>query len=115
MKKFKLIINKNFKNKERERFFIKQELQIIFNLYSQMVSKGTWKDYSLTSDKKEISFDIYKVASDRPIFRISKNLNPKSYNEKFIIKDKNGKIIKKSENLKRLIRKTSWGNLKIVE
>ena len=114
MKNIKLVINNDLR-KEKEKFFIKKELQCILNLYAKMVSNGTWKDYSLTSDKKEISFDIYKVASDRPIFRISKNLNPKSYNEKFIIKDKNGKIIKKSENLKRLIRKTSWGNLKIVE
>ncbi len=115
MKKFTLITNKNFNNKDREIFFVKKELQAIFNLYSKMVSNGTWRDYSLSSDKKEISFDVYKKTSDKPILRIAKNLCPKYLNEKFLIKDKNGKIIKKSENLKLLIRKTSWGNLKIVK
>ena len=115
MKKFTLIINKNFNNKDREIFFVKKELQVIFNLYSKMVSNGTWRDYSLSSDKKEISFDVYKTTSDKPILRIAKNLYPKYFNEKFLIKDKNGKIIKKSENLKLLIRKTNWGNLKIIK
>tara|TARA_B100000945_G_C19910570_1_gene380451 strand:+ start:76 stop:423 length:348 start_codon:yes stop_codon:yes gene_type:complete len=115
MKKFTLIINKNFNNKDREIFFVKKELQVIFNLYSKMVSNGTWRDYSLSSDKKEISFDVYKTTSDKPILRIAKNLCPKYFNEKFLIKDKNGKIIKKSENLKLLIRKTNWGNLKIIK
>ena len=54
MKKFTLIINKNFNNKDREIFFVKKELQVIFNLYSKMVSNGTWRDYSLSSDKKEL-------------------------------------------------------------
>ena len=46
-------------------------------------------------DSKEISFDVYQRASDKPVFRILKNLKPISFNEKFLIKDKNGQIIKK--------------------
>ena len=80
MKKFTLITNKNFNNKDREIFFVKKELQAIFNLYSKMVSNGTWRDYSLSSDKKEISFDVYKTTSDKPILRIAKNLCPKYLN-----------------------------------
>ena len=36
-------------------------------------------------------------------------------NEKFLIKDKNGHILKKSENLNQLINKTSWNNLRLVK
>ena len=75
-----------------------------------MVSNGTWRDYSLSSDKRNFFFDVYKTTSDKPILRIAKNLcqkkkKKKYFNEKFLIKDKNGKIIKKSENLKLLIEK----------
>ena len=114
MKNIKLIINNDFK-KEKEKFFVKQELKCILNLYAKMVSNGTWKDYSFSSGNKEISFDVYQRASDRPVLRILKNFKPNYHNEKFLIKDKNGIILKKSENLDQLINKTSWNNLKLVK
>ena len=80
-----------------------------------MVSNGTWKDYSFSSGSKEISFDVYQRTSDKPVLRILKNLKPNYYNEKFLIKDKNGKVLKKSENLNNLIDKTSWNNLRLVK
>ncbi|MBD1172675.1 DUF2794 domain-containing protein [Pelagibacterales bacterium SAG-MED05] len=114
MKNIKLVVNNDLK-KEKEKFFIKKELQCILNLYAKMVSNGTWKDYSFSSGLKEISFDVYQRASDRPVLRILKNLKPKYYNEKFLIKDNNGNILKKSENLNQLINKTSWNNLRLVK
>ena len=114
MKNIKLIINNDFK-KEKEKFFIKKELQCILNLYAKMVSDGTWKDYSFSSGSREVSFDIYQRASDRPVLRILKNLKPTYYNEKYLIKDKNGNILKKSENLNQLINKTSWSNLRLIK
>tara|TARA_B100000795_G_C22498799_1_gene323134 strand:- start:148 stop:390 length:243 start_codon:yes stop_codon:yes gene_type:complete len=80
-----------------------------------MVSSGTWKDYSLSTGSKEISFDVYQRTSDKPFLRILKNLKPENFNEKFLIKDKNGNIIEKSENLNRLITKTSWNNLRVIK
>ena len=114
MKNIKLVIDNGFK-KEKEKFFIKKELQSILNLYAKMVSNGTWKDYSLSAGSREISFDIYQRASDKPVLRILKNLRPNNFNEKFLIKDKNGHVIEKSEDLNRLITKTSWNNLKIIK
>ena len=114
MSNIKLIINNDAK-KEKEKFFIKRELQCILDLYAKMVSNGTWRDYSFSSGSKEISFDVYQRASDQPVLRILKNLKPNYYNEKFLIKDKNGTILKKSENLDKLINKTSWNNLKLIK
>ena len=114
MKNIKLIVNNSFK-RDKQKFFVKKELQCILNLYAKMVSNGTWKDYSFSSGLKEVSFDVYQRASDQPVLRILKNLRPNYYNEKFLIKDKNGNILKKSENLNRLIDKTSWNNLKLVK
>ena len=114
MRHLKLIVNNDLKN-EKEKFFVKKELKCILNLYAKMVSNGTWKDYSFSSGSKEISFDVYQRASDQPVLRILKNLKPIYYNEKFIIKDKNGNILKKSENLNQLIDKTNWNNLRLVK
>ena len=114
MKNIKLVINNDIK-KEKEKFFVKKELQSILNLYAKMVSNGTWKDCSFSTGSKEISFDVYQRTSDQPVLRILKNLKPKDYNEKFLIKDRNGNFVKKSENLNQLINKTSWNNLRLVK
>ena len=83
MKKLKLVINNNIQKNKKEIFFIKKELQTILNHYAKMVSNGTWKDYGLSTGNKEISFDVYQRASDKPVIRILKNLRPKYINEKF--------------------------------
>ena len=114
MRNIKLVVNNDLK-KEKEKFFVKTAIQCILNLYAEMVSNGTWKDYSFSSGSKEISFDVYQRASDQPVLRILKNLKPNYHNEKFLIKDKNGYILKKSENLNQLINKTNWNNLRLVK
>tara|TARA_B100000941_G_scaffold279877_1_gene245769 strand:- start:3592 stop:3939 length:348 start_codon:yes stop_codon:yes gene_type:complete len=115
MKKIRLIINNDIKKKERQRFFIKKELQCILNLYARMVSNGTWKDYSFSSCTKEVSFDVYQRTSDKPVLRIAKNFRPNYFNEKFFIKDKDGNVIKKSEDLDQLINKTIWNKFKVIK
>ena len=107
-----LIINNNYRKKEK--FFIKKELQAILNLYAKKVSSGDWKDYGLSINKKEITFDVYQRASEQPIYRISKNLNPKNKSEKFYILDKNGKVMRRSESLESLINRVEWTNLKLI-
>ena len=59
MRNLRLVINNNLQKKEKNKFFIKKELQSILNLYAKMVSNGTWKDYSLSAGSREISFDVY--------------------------------------------------------
>ena len=115
MKKLKLIINNEKKRKFKNAFFIKKEMQTILNLYAKMVSNGEWKDYGLTLGPREISFDFYQRSSDKPIYKILKNFNPNYVNEKYLLKDRNGNIVKRSENLSQLIDKTSWNKLKLIK
>ena len=115
MNKIKLVVNNESKRNEKEKFFIKKELQSILNLYAKMVSNGSWKDYSFSYCTREVSFDVYQRSSEKPVLKITKNLRPNYFNEKYFIKDKEGNIIKKSENLSQLIDKTSWNNLKLIK
>ncbi len=115
MKHIKLVVNNHSKKILKEEFFVKKELRCILNLYAKMVSNGSWKDYSFSSGSKEISFDVYQRASEKPFLKIIKNFKPKYLNEKFFIKDRNGKVLKKSEDLNYLINKTSWNKLKLVK
>ena len=112
MKHLKLVINNE--NKIKDIFFNKTELQLILNLYAKMVSNGEWKDYGLSILKREVSFNVYHRTSEFPVYKITKNLKPKSENEKYLIKDNTNKIIKKSQNLESLIKKIIWKKFKLV-
>ena len=112
MKHLRLVVNNDLKKKDI--FFNKVELQTILNLYGKMVANGEWKDYGLSISKKEVSFNVYHRASEYPIYKIAKNLNPKNNNEKYIIKNSKNVVIKNSENLKKLIEKVIWNKFKLV-
>ena len=115
MRNLKLVVNNVVRKTNKETFFVKKEFQTILSLYGKMVANGTWKDYGVSIGPKEISFDIFQRASEKPIYRILKNLKPKNYNEKFYIEDKHGNILEKSNNLFSLIEKTRWNNLRAVK
>ena len=100
MKYLNLVIDN--KNGKSEIFFNKKELQLILNLYAQMVSGGEWKDYGLNISKKEVSFNVYHRASEFPVYKITKNLKPKKGNEKYLVKDNANKINLKNEGWKKL-------------
>jgi len=106
VKHLKLIVdNKKIKQSE---FFSKKELKVIFDLYAEMVSCGQWKDYGLNLSRIQVSFNIYRNATEFPIYKITKNFRPKNKNDKYIVKDLHGNTIKSSENLENLIQKIKW-------
>ena len=112
MKHLKLVINNE--NIKKDIFFNKSELQTILNLYAKMVSNGEWNDYGLNISKKEVSFNVYHRTSDVPVYKITKNLDAKNKNEKYLIKNSQNQIIKKSESLKSLLAKIVWNKIKLV-
>lgn len=113
--KLQLIKNTNF---NKENFFNKKELQEILNLYGSMVSAGEWKDYGIFMGKNIISFEIYRKATENPLFQILKILNQKDKN-KYQLKDSSGLVIKISDNLNSILkiisRKCSKRYLKIIK
>ena len=106
--------NSNLLAEKRSYFFNKFELKIILSFYSKMVSKGFWKDYGLNISKEEVSFNVYKRASENPEFRISKNFKQKNKNLKYFILDSHGNILNMSNNLKEILNKIKWKKLKLV-
>lgn len=108
---FKVIKNKNFKE---ELFFNKKELGEILNVYGAMVSKGEWKDYAIFINQNVVGFDIYRKATEKPLFQIIKNLKSK-VGQKYLLKDQSGKIIKYSSELKNIITVLNKRNLRLIK
>ncbi len=107
----KLVVNNSFKKIEDKFFFEKNELKIILNLYAEMVSKGSWKDYGLTISNKQVGFSVFKNATENPMYKICKNFKPASQNLKYLVTDSNGKILKNSNDLNNMLRSTNWKKL----
>ena len=107
----RLVINNSQKKIEEKHFFEKDELQKILDLYAKMVSEGSWKDYGLSISSKQVSFSVFKNATENALYKICKNFKPKNKNLKYLITDVNGKILKNSFNLENLLKNTNWKKL----
>ena len=53
--------------------FSKNDLNSIIQIYSQKVSNGIWKDYSINFENNYAQFSIYKHTYASPEFSIVKN------------------------------------------
>jgi len=112
MFQYKVIHNQKF---EEEKFFNKKELGEILNLYGSMVSAGEWKDYAIFINKNIVGFNIYRKATENPIYQIIKNLRPKSRNQKYSIRDQSKSILKSSNQLRSILEVVSKKKLKLVK
>ena len=107
----KLVVNNIKINEKQKYFFEKVELKIILDLYAKMVSEGSWKDYGLSISSKQVSFSVFKNATENAKYKICKNFKPSNKNLRYLITDTNGKILKNSSELKYLLNKTNWKKL----
>ena len=108
----KLVINNSYKQIEEKQFFEKNELKIILDLYAEMVSAGSWKDYGLNISSKQVSFSVFKNAADNALYKICKNFKPNNKNLKYLITESSGKVLKNSFDLEILLKNINWKNLK---
>ena len=110
-KNLKLVVNNIYLDKNQKFFFEKKELKIILDLYAKMVSEGSWKDYGLDISSKQISFRVFKNATENANYKICKNFKPINRNLKYLISDAKGKILYNSNNLKSLLKNINWKKL----
>ena len=107
----RLVINNPNNKIEEKQFFEKDELKIILDLYAKMVSEGSWKDYGLNISSKQVSFSVFRNATENALYKICKNFKPKNKNLKYLITATSGKILKNSYELRSLIKNTNWKKL----
>ena len=69
----KLVVNNHYNKLEEKQFFERDELKIILDLYAKMVSEGSWKDYGLSISSKQVSFSVFRNATENALYKICKN------------------------------------------
>ena len=107
----KLVVNNVYNKFQEKNFFEKNELKIILDLYAQMVSEGSWKDYGLNISNRQVGFSVFKNAAENAMYKICKNFKPKNKQFKYVITDSKGVIYKNGFNLENLLKNTNWKNL----
>ena len=110
-KNLKLVVNNTNTDQDKKYFFEKNELKIILDLYANMVSQGSWKDYGLSISSKQVGFSVFKNSTENAMYKICKNFKPSNKNLRYLITDSKGKIYKNSDNLQILLRNTNWKKL----
>ena len=107
--KFKSLNDKNSN-------FNKKELAIILKLYGKMVARGEWRDYGISMLKDFALFSIYRHASENPIYRIKKTYgHAKNMNEIFSVLAMDGTILKRGEDLTKVLRILEKKLLRLVK
>ena len=112
MFQYQVIHNKKF---EEEKFFNKKELGEILNLYGFMVSMGEWKDYAIFISKNVVGFNIYRKATESPLYQIIKSLHPKDKNQKYSIQNQSGIVLKRSNDLKNILKIINKKKLQLIK
>ena len=110
----RLVVNNPHNKIEEKQFFEKDELKIILDLYAKMVSEGSWKDYAIFINKNIVGFDIYRKATEKPLFQIIKSLKSK-VGQKYQLKDQYGKVIKYSDEIKNIISVLYKRNIRLIK
>jgi hypothetical protein len=93
--------------------FEKIELNTILQLYGIMVSKGIWKDYSISFMEECVIFSVYQNNSDCALFSIKKSPKFFSTGRMYSVNQMDGKIIKGSNDLNSVLRVVKHKQLKI--
>ena len=107
----KLVVDNPSNRIEEKHFFEREELKIILDLYAKMVSEGSWKDYGLSISSKQVSFSVFRNATENALYKICKNFKPIDKNLKYSITDTKGRILKNSFLLENLLKNTNWKKL----
>ena len=93
--------------------FKKIELNKILDLYGFMVSRGIWKDYSISFLKEIAVFSVYKKNSDWALFSIKKSPKHLQSGMLYSVIGMDGRIIKCSNDLNTALRTIKHKQLKI--
>lgn len=85
-------------------FFSRTELNLVLNMYGRLVSTGHIRDYAIHEEKDSVSFSFFRRASERPAYMIVKTPAMKKKRGMYRVVGPNGQLLKRSENLKGVLR-----------
>jgi len=93
-----------FKRPDPQIAFHRLELNVILNLYGQMVAAGEWRDYGISMLKDVAIFSIFRRAAEHPIYRVEKRPKLQNRQGQYSVIGMDGRILKRGDDLKVVLR-----------
>ncbi|MCY4259652.1 MAG: DUF2794 domain-containing protein [Rhodobacteraceae bacterium] len=93
--------------------FSRIELRIIMAVYSRNIAAGTWRDYGLSCLSDRAVFSVYRNSAGRPLYLIEKLIGYRGAC-RYRIRNHTGEIIKRGENLARLVEGLGQSSMYLV-
>src|SRR3546814_3124377 len=84
--------------------FDRYELQDILNVYGRMVAAGLWRDYAIGFARFTATFDIYRRASELPLYSVTKTPHLARRQGTYAILGMGGQVLKRGHDLKQVLR-----------
>ena len=80
-------------------FFDRKELDLILRLYGRKVAAGDWRDYAIDTFADAVAFNIFRRASEAPLYRIEKRPALARRQGAFAIFNQAGLVLKRGREL----------------
>jgi hypothetical protein len=84
--------------------FTRRELDEILRLYSRKVAAGEWRDYAIDHLRDQAVFSIFRRAAEVPMFRVVKQPEQARKQGAFSVVAAGGLIMKRGQDLARVLR-----------
>ena len=85
-------------------FFNRRELDQILRVYGHMVANGEWRDYAIDDDRDQVTFSIFRRASEVPLYRIVKCPKWAKRQGAYAILGAGGQILRRGQDMEALLR-----------
>jgi hypothetical protein len=95
--------------------FDRRELGVILDVYGHMVANGEWRDYAIGHDKEVCVFAVFQRAAESPLYRIVKRPKLARKQGMYQVINREGRILKRGQDLKAVLRVFDAKRWKVVE
>lgn len=118
-----LVIVGNAFERERQRqhaapkrvMWTRPELGDLLNVYGRQVAAGHWRDYAMGDGTETARFDIFRRASEVPLYRIEKSPALRKKQGQYLLRAMDGRVLRRGHDLAALLRFFDKKTLHIVE
>ncbi|MEO0411439.1 MAG: DUF2794 domain-containing protein [Pseudomonadota bacterium] len=110
-----LVASNPKRGRVRQICFDRMELQTILNVYARMVTYGEWKDYSLDIRSDYAAFNIYRRASEMPVYSIVKEPALARKQRAYRLLSQNRQVLKRGQDVAQVLAPLRKQLLKVID
>jgi hypothetical protein len=95
--------------------FHRTELVHILSVYGRMVAAGEWRDYGISALRDVAIFSVFRRTAEHPLYRIEKRPKMALRQGQYSVIGMDGRILKRGNDLKNVLRVLEKKLIRAVE